>query len=612
MSRNATMGRDARAEPDLRTDPGTGRDGAIDADLAPGERLIWTGRPVIGRPRGLGWLPARGQPRAGLFGLALVAILAWGGLPVKVSVLLLGVGAILAAVVVLMTRRDRAASYAITDRRAIVRERRLGGGVRVASYGAGSFTRLAVTRRPDGSGDIGFGRPAGPGDERHHEARPGPWRPALGGHGFVGVKDVDQIEVLLRRALLGDNRAAPPKGTAGRDDDFAGPDPAAGDDPIRATLAPGEVVVWLGRPRPGMRRPSSHASLRWVGFLVGIVVVGFLAVTSTLSVLHGHGAPPMGIIPLLLAGLALLSAPFWPSRWAERTAYAITDRRALVAEPGRGRGVVVRSYDARALAGCKLDLKRDGKGTGNLLFNDPGPTEDDPEPEGFLAIADARQVDALLRRTLPIEAARPPTRPAAPPAAAGVPGVTNTRVARPAAGWDGPIRAALAPGERLLWAEQPPAGRAALATWPLVLFGLPWLGFGAMGFWMAGNDAPPGNGTFPAVLGAIFLLVGLLCLFSPLWVGSTAGRVVWALTDRRVLLCNPHPFGGVALCAGDLAGIADWLRRERADGSGDLVFGRLRTPAGVETFGGQGFLAVADVARVEALFRAARAGAADP
>lgn len=134
---------------------------AIRDELADGERLIWIGQPLQGDagvddlpdalPAALGALAVlaglcvaalgllRGMPGVGLLGVILII----GG------VALLGVG-----FVARLGHQARATSYAVTDRRVILREPLPLGKVRVRSVRPGDLGGMSRTERPDGSADI--------------------------------------------------------------------------------------------------------------------------------------------------------------------------------------------------------------------------------------------------------------------------------------------------------------------------------------------------------------------------------------------------------------------------------------------------------------------------
>jgi hypothetical protein len=174
--------------------------------------------------------------------------------------------------------------------------------------------------------------------------------------------------------------------------------------------------------------------------------------------------------------------------------------------------------------------------------------------------------------------------------------------------------AELAPGERLVWADRPvPRRRRRL---PLVLFGLLFTGLAA--FWTLEAAAA---GTGLALAGLVFVALGLAVTTSPLWRGRKTPPV-YAITDRRLLVIRGGEIRRVR--SFQPADIETLERRERADGTGDVVFGREtidRSDVHLRRDGPPfyrtrqrklGFFGIADVKRVEAAVRALRDGHEPP
>jgi hypothetical protein len=191
---------------------------------------------------------------------------------------------------------------------------------------------------------------------------------------------------------------------------------------------------------------------------------------------------------------------------------------------------------------------------------------------------------------------------------------------------DSRVRAELRDGERLLWVGQPLPARYARAAWPMVLFGIPWTAFavfwivmaGGMGFFAA-NAGPGGPGAGGAALfgccfplfGVPFVLIGIGMLTSPIWLRRQARRTCYALTDRRAIVWKAQSFGGVEVRSYGPDDLTRLVRTENADGTGDLVFEEfVRTTRRYGNNGNRstyrtryGFLAIADVRRIEELLR---------
>jgi hypothetical protein len=105
-------------------------------------------------------------------------------------------------------------------------------------------------------------------------------------------------------------------------------------------------------------------------------------------------------------GLGMLGSPFWMWRRARRTCYALTERRAILWEPGWFGSVDVRSYGPDDLGKTHRVQRRDGGG--DLVFEEvvtlhrrhDGHRSANVRRHGFLGVDDVRDVEQRLRRTL--------------------------------------------------------------------------------------------------------------------------------------------------------------------------------------------------------------------
>lgn len=185
---------------------------------------------------------------------------------------------------------------------------------------------------------------------------------------------------------------------------------------------------------------------------------------------------------------------------------------------------------------------------------------------------------------------------------------------------DARVRSELDHGEQLLWVGQPRPSRFARQAIPLVLFGIPWTAFSilwsAMATWGlrgAGRNAgaPDFVSVFFPLFGLPFILIGLGMLSSPFWYRRMAKRTFYALTDRRAILYEAGVFGGLEVRSYRPASLTKMVRRERADGSGDLVFEeqiqmRRTNNQGISVSKlTHGFLAIDNVREIEELLRKA-------
>lgn len=168
----------------------------------------------------------------------------------------------------------------------------------------------------------------------------------------------------------------------------------------------------------------------------------------------------------------------------------------------------------------------------------------------------------------------------------------------------------LAPGEKLIWADRP-ARMASFARQHVAqaLFGIPFFAFAvfwtAMAFTMtsgAGGDMSWLRYVFP-LFGIPFILVGAALLLSPAYAAFAGRRIVYGLTDRRVITREGR--GRVTSFA--LADLDAIERRDHRDGMGDIVYRREHIIRSRGSHTKQhGFFGIREAQRVEQAIRRAR------
>jgi hypothetical protein len=106
------------------------------------------------------------------------------------------------------------------------------------------------------------------------------------------------------------------------------------------------------------------------------------------------------------------------------------------------------------------------------------------------------------------------------------------------------------------------------------------------------------------LFGVPFILVGLGMLSSPFWGRKAAGKLVYALTDRRAIIFRTGLRNTITVRSFESSTLTDLTRTERPDGSGDLIFTRDITQTSDSNFSRDvGFLGVRDVRKVEKIIR---------
>jgi hypothetical protein len=164
-------------------------------------------------------------------------------------------------------------------------------------------------------------------------------------------------------------------------------------------LKSGERLLWQGRPRGGIRLRGIDLylipfSLVWCGFV-------FMAASA---VLFAPKQASFGALPLLLfvfVGLYLLIGRFIVDAVRRsNTAYALSDRRAIIAVDFFGRRV--QSINLRALPEVSLSEKSDGSGTitfgatQSLSWSRSNPWTGSSSQPAFEMIEDVRRVSDLI------------------------------------------------------------------------------------------------------------------------------------------------------------------------------------------------------------------------
>jgi hypothetical protein len=101
-------------------------------------------------------------------------------------------------------------------------------------------------------------------------------------------------------------------------------------------------------------------------------------------------------------GVFMLTGPLRARRSARRARYILTDRRAVIIEPGVFRGCTVRNYASASLALTRCEERSDS--SGDLVFNNRKTWFGMSQPVGFLGVERVREVEALM------QSARSPAR----------------------------------------------------------------------------------------------------------------------------------------------------------------------------------------------------------
>lgn len=165
-----------------------------------------------------------------------------------------------------------------------------------------------------------------------------------------------------------------------------------------------EVKVWVGQPIPGRA-----ARRTWGAVAFGIPWTAFAlfwtagAAGFTWPPASGGGGWsgfslfPLFGLPFILVGCVMLSSPYWARRNARRTAYVLTDRRAIVFAGGRS--TAVKSFRADQLREVSRTQRADG--SGDVVFTKKVRVDSDGDKQatdvGFLDVRDVKYVETLVK-----------------------------------------------------------------------------------------------------------------------------------------------------------------------------------------------------------------------
>lgn len=162
-------------------------------------------------------------------------------------------------------------------------------------------------------------------------------------------------------------------------------------------LAPGETIVWQGRPDPRITLASWNPAKT----AMGLIFTGFALfwMIQARGITATGGFPgyarffPLFGVPFVLVGLHMLvGSVLWAAFLRRHTWYTLTTRRAFIATAAPLRPRTLRSVDITP----QTDIEFDGRDPGTLIFAYERRRGANRTPVGFHRIADARSVLAHM------------------------------------------------------------------------------------------------------------------------------------------------------------------------------------------------------------------------
>ena len=171
---------------------------------------------------------------------------------------------------------------------------------------------------------------------------------------------------------------------------------------IDSELQRDERVTWSAQPLPGRLArkawPIVLFGLPWTAFAVFWVAMAAHGIRATGSSGLFSLVFPLFGVPFVLVGLGMLTSPFWLRRQAGRTAYVLTNQRAIILSRGWFGKISVRSFAPEGL--CDLHRNQYADGSGDVIFtqdirrNNNGNSQ---IPVGFLGVDDVKSVEEQIR-----------------------------------------------------------------------------------------------------------------------------------------------------------------------------------------------------------------------
>ena len=164
---------------------------------------------------------------------------------------------------------------------------------------------------------------------------------------------------------------------------------------VEGEMDQGERVIWVEQPLPSA---FARAALPLLLFAIPFGGFAVFWMVSAFRTSH-NGAFALSGLPFFLIGLGMFSTPLWYARRAGRTAYVVTDRRAIVFAGGSS--TTVRAFSPGELSGY-TKRERSG-GSGDLVFGDEyvvssrGQTNTRNWQNGFFGVPNVQEAEKFVK-----------------------------------------------------------------------------------------------------------------------------------------------------------------------------------------------------------------------
>lgn len=174
---------------------------------------------------------------------------------------------------------------------------------------------------------------------------------------------------------------------------------------VSSELLPGEVVVWVNRPKQGLVLRASQ----WGRLPFSLMWGGFAIFWETMVVVMAAPLFPRAWgIPFVVTGLSVMMGCFFIDAWLRaRTTYVITNRRVMI----RRSGALPRTTSFRLDALPELATERHRDGTSTIVFGPKSAGRGQPASPRFDGIDDGETALAFMQGQLPERSYRAPQLP---------------------------------------------------------------------------------------------------------------------------------------------------------------------------------------------------------
>ena len=163
---------------------------------------------------------------------------------------------------------------------------------------------------------------------------------------------------------------------------------------VETQLLPGEELCWTGRPLGRFfAMPTPFV------FLFSCIWFSVISFFTYSSLQEGNSFSILFTIPFWCVGIGVLSTPFFMLRKKQRTVYAITTQRVLIADRGAFGKMTCRQYPLEQ--GLIMRTQYGNNGVGDIIFAEEivqSGRGSGSMPIGFMELPDAAQMEQMLHR----------------------------------------------------------------------------------------------------------------------------------------------------------------------------------------------------------------------